>query len=365
MHRLLLKSHKGQRRLCLSSRPNRIRKLQPGDDLAVSKQLHSPLPLKGLPPNPRSAKVFQDEQNSKTNPPGADVDPPFDRLDSYVLVRMPTPPPAAAMLLSKDKEAHSSPPVPTLRHAPGRSNSHEPMRHRPESPRNHKELRKGGEDLMIEISRREEERVRMVHYIDKLVDRVSSMENEITALNTALTDTEHALHSIRQDLSASRAVVASEGSVDAQFLIKMMRDLNSSIDDFAFQLLQVVPEAALTRKVSRDGLENLGKAFEHSRKILTFVNLAYKHNVTVGDFIQPFIQYALCMRLMEVVFSPWVPGMPREKSDIFHGIYSLVHQKEAQVGIIVAPSLCISLTRSLGTKRALAGDHLLSRLARA
>jgi len=131
----------------------------------------------------------------------------------------------------------------------------------------------------------------------------------------------------------SRAVVASEGSVDAQFLIKMMRDLNSSIDDFAFQLLQVVPEAALTRKVSRDGLENLGKSFEHSRKILTFVNLAYKNNVTVGDFIQPFIQYALCMRLMEVVFSPWVPGMPREKSDIFHDIYTLVHQKEAQVGI--------------------------------
>jgi len=71
---------------------------------------------------------------------------------------MPTPPPAAAMLLSKDKEAHSSPPVPTLRQAPGRSNSHDSRRHRPDSPRNYKELRKGGEELIIEISRREEER---------------------------------------------------------------------------------------------------------------------------------------------------------------------------------------------------------------
>jgi len=170
----------------------------------------------------------------------------------------------------------------------------------------------------------------MVQYIDKLHDRISSMENEITALNTALTDTEHALHSIRQDLSASRAFVASEGSVDAQFLIKMMRDLNGSIDDFAFQLMQAIPEAALTRKVSRDGLEGLGKTFEHARKIMTFINQAYKSGVTIGDFIQPFVQYALCVRLMEVIFSPWVPGMPREKSDIFHGIYNLVHQREAQ-----------------------------------
>jgi len=182
----------------------------------------------------------------------------------------------------------------------------------------------------------------MVQYIDKLHERVSSMENEITALNTALTDTEHALHSIRQDLSASRAFVASEGSVDAQFLIKMMRDLNSSIDDFAFQLMQVIPEAALTRKVSRDGLEGLGKSFEHARKITTFINQAYKNSVTVGDFIQPFVQYALCMRLLEVIFSPWVPGMPREKSDVFHGIYNLVHQREAQVGTMIAPRVYIA-----------------------
>jgi hypothetical protein len=215
---------------------------------------------------------------------------------------------------------------------------------------------------VLELSRREEDRIRMLQYIDKLHDRISSMESEITALNTALSDTEHALHSTRQDLSASRAFVSSEGSVDGQLLIKMMRDLNGSIDDFAYQLLQVIPEASLTRKVSRDGLENLGKSFEHARKITTFINLAYKNSVTIGDFIQPFVQYALCVRLWEVVFSPWVPGMPREKSEIFHGIYSLVHQRESQVGI--KDSTLVRIANMLpGTKRPLAGDHLLSRLA--
>jgi len=170
----------------------------------------------------------------------------------------------------------------------------------------------------------------MLHHIEKLVERITSMESEITALNTVLSDTEHALHSTRQDLSASRAFVSSEGSVDAQFLIKMMRDLNGSIDDFAYQLLQIVPEPTLTKRVSRNGLEGLVKAFDHSRKILSFINLAYKHSVSVGDFIQPFVQFALCMHLSEVVFGPWVPGMPRETSEIFHNIYTLVHRKEAQ-----------------------------------
>jgi hypothetical protein len=299
--------------------------------------VHSPLPVKVLPPNPRSAKVFQDEQNPKTNSSGADAGTPQnDRTEAFVMVRMPTPP-MAAVHPSNDKECHPSVPALPPRQVLPRSGSVELVRQRPDSPRNHKEQRRGGEDLLIEISRREEEKSRMLQYIDRLHERLTSMESEVTALNTALSDTEHALHSTRQDLSASRAFVASEGGVDAQFLIKMMRDLNSSIDEFAFQLMQVIPETALIRKLPRDGMENLMKSFEHSRKINTFLHLAYNNRVTVGDFIQPFVQYALCMRLMEVVFSPWVPGMPREKSEIFHGIYGLVNQRESQVGIKVMP----------------------------
>ena len=271
--------------------------------------------------------MSQDEQSSQTNSSGAD--PELRQLD-YVMV---TPPPAV-LPPPKVKDAPTSSPVPTPRQARARSNSTEPVRARPGSPQNHKEQqRRSIEDLFSEIAGREEERTRMLHHIDKLHERITSMESEISALNTVLSDTEHALHSTRQDLSASRAFVSSEGSVDAQFLIKMMRDLNSSIDDFAYQLLQVVPEATLTRKVSRAGLEGLVKAFEHSRKILSFINLAYKNSVSVGDFIQPFVQFALCMHLSELVFTPWVPGMPRETSQIFHDIYTLVHRKEAQVGV--------------------------------
>jgi len=326
-----------QRRLSLLSPQKRNRKLQAGIDPATSKQLHSPLPVKGLPPNPKPANASQDEQNSQTNSSAPDADLPVYGLEGYVMVGLPTPPPPVVPA-PKGKELPTSPPVPTPRMIPIRSNSNEPTRHRPNSPRNPKDQRRTGEELVLELSRREEERARMVQYIEKVHERMTSMEGEITALNTALSDTEHALHSTRQDLSASRAFVSSEGSVDGQLLIKMMRDLNGSIDDFAYQLLQVIPEASLTRKVSRSGLETLGKSFEHARKITTFISLAYKNSVTIGDFIQPLVQYALCMRLYEVIFTPWVPGMPREKSEIFHNIYTLVHQREAQVSITIVVS---------------------------
>ena len=76
----------------------------------------------------------------------------------------------------------------------------------------------------------------MVQCIDKLHDRIPSMGNGITVLNTVLSDTKHALYSTRQDLGASRAFIASEWRVDVRFLWKM-RDLNGSIDSFAYQLL--------------------------------------------------------------------------------------------------------------------------------
>lgn len=49
----------------------------------------------------------------------------------------------------------------------------------------------------------------MVQYIDKLHDWIPSMENGIKVLNTALSDTEHAIYPTRRDLSACHAFIAS------------------------------------------------------------------------------------------------------------------------------------------------------------
>lgn len=50
-------------------------------------------------------------------------------------------------------------------------------------------------------------------------------------------------------------------------------------------------------------LGTLGKSFEHARNVMTFINPACGNDATIGDFIQPFVQYALCMRLLDV-FAP-------------------------------------------------------------
>ena len=331
MLKQLLKSHGGlQGCLFLLSTH---RKLQARVGLARSKQLHSTLTEKELPPIPKSANAFQDEQNSQTNSSGANVEVSWY---DYVIVTQPPPPPVVPSPNGRDLPSSSL--VPTPRQVPDRSTSNEPV----------------VEDRVLEISHREEERIQMREYIGKLHERIGSMKSEIAALNTSLCETESTLHSTlqdlhstrqdlhstrqdlhstRQDLIASRILVASEGSVGAQFLIKMTRDLNGSIDKFAYEFLQSIPEATLTRKVSRSGLEALVNSSDHARGIITFTNIAYQNRATVGDFIQLFVQYALCTRLIDVVFSLWVPGMPRDKSEMFHNIYNLVHQREAQVGI--------------------------------
>ena len=77
MQKLLLKRHRApQRRVLLlyPQKPNR--KLQASIDLARSKHLlHSPLPVKGLPPNPKGSTEFQHVQKSHINSFGTDTDP--------------------------------------------------------------------------------------------------------------------------------------------------------------------------------------------------------------------------------------------------------------------------------------------------
>ncbi|KIM24673.1 hypothetical protein M408DRAFT_17529 [Serendipita vermifera MAFF 305830] len=186
-------------------------------------------------------------------------------------------------------------------------------------------------EAVVEIQRRDEIMDQMRNYIDKLEQRIQSQDHEISALNTALADTEHKLDMTRQDLNASRAFVSSEGTGDAQHLITSIKSLNSAIDDFAFRLMQeILPEAATSRVVSKAGLEGMHKAYPIADRAASFINTSFKVHATIGDFVHPFICNALCIRVQELVFQPFVPGLDRERSEIFHDIYQLVHRNEPQ-----------------------------------
>jgi hypothetical protein len=93
---------------------------------------------------------------------------------------------------------------------------------------------------------------------------------------------------------------------------------------------EVLPEAATSRTVSRTGLEGLCKAYPSAAKLASFIQLAFKTQVTIGDFIHPFLCHSLCARLNDLVFAPFVPGLDKDRSQIFHEIYELVHQNEPQ-----------------------------------
>lgn len=118
--------------------PMRNRKLQAGLDVARPKQLHSPVPVKGLLLNPTCTNEFQNVQESHINCLGW-TEPPQSayqhRLHSQIL--------------------HHSSAVSIPHQTPARSNSNEPALHRTNSQRNHKDQeqqRRGGKDLVLELS---------------------------------------------------------------------------------------------------------------------------------------------------------------------------------------------------------------------
>jgi hypothetical protein len=197
-----------------------------------------------------------------------------------------------------------------------------------ENERLRKEEQRQRKDALLELQRRDE----ICHLmIEKLKERIQSQDKEISALNTALEDTEHKLDLTRQDLNASRALVSSEGIQDAQHLIRSLRELNSAVDDFAFRLVQdVLPEAAVSRSVTKVGLEGLGKTFQGASRINAFIKLAYARQALVEDFVHPFVCYVLCQRLMDLVFQPFFLGLDKETREVFQTIHSMVRSNAPQ-----------------------------------
>ncbi|PVF92518.1 hypothetical protein CPB86DRAFT_744206 [Serendipita vermifera] len=282
-----------------------------------------------LQPRPSSTSHDRSKQRPRSSSvdeaaPNSDIDPaliPITNADDFLIIERPLP--AHLRQEGTSQGGNSSKESPSLlsRLASNASGS----------------SKKGSDpktwppEALDELHRRELLFHQMKNYIDKLEERIQSQDQEISALNTALADAEHKLDLTRQDLNASRAFVSSEGTADAQHLIKSLREINSAVDDFAFRVMQeIIPDAATSKRVTKSGLEGLGKHFHGGYKINTFLNVAYNKEATVGDFVHPFLCYAMCNRLWELVFQPFVPGLDRQHTEIFEKIYALVHHNEPQ-----------------------------------
>ncbi|PVF97558.1 hypothetical protein CPB86DRAFT_419541 [Serendipita vermifera] len=148
-----------------------------------------------------------------------------------------------------------------------------------------------------------------------LVEEMSQLDTTSQRLQSEWEETEKQLAKHRELLNASRAFSSREGTIDAQGLLQPFNDLNSSIGDFAYQVLCSVNE------------EEGGKVVEEDTYILLFKELGgnvskemlkvlQPGQLTVMDVIDSLLQYAICTSLYNVIFEDFVPGLSKYQDDV-------------------------------------------------
>ncbi|KAG8829563.1 hypothetical protein FRC17_006389 [Serendipita sp. 399] len=169
--------------------------------------------------------------------------------------------------------------------------------------------------------------------------------------NEALKVTNQQLETTRRNLSAEldaqrikirEARVANEPSVDV--LIQDFKNLNASIDDFAFEVLRGLDEKAETRVLDETDFQSLFAIFRTKpddesdlsvdASIYPFLTKLQRINpelsLTPMDIVDPIIQYMLCHSLYHAVFLPFAPALTMEDSNALNDLYSKMKRSEPQ-----------------------------------
>jgi hypothetical protein len=141
------------------------------------------------------------------------------------------------------------------------------------------------------------------------------LEQTCQELRSQWEEAEKQLAKHRELLNASRAFSSREGTIDAQGLLQPFNDLNSSIGDFAYQVLCSVDEGQGGQAVEAETYKSLFRELggEVPEEILAVLQPG---QLTVMDVIDSLIQFAICSALHDSVFGQFVPGLNKYEEDI-------------------------------------------------
>lgn len=173
--------------------------------------------------------------------------------------------------------------------------------------------------------------------IRKCKDRIASLEqwnHNLELENRKQEDLgkqeAHNLEDQRRVLNASRAFTAKENTLDAQALIQPLGDLNSSISDFAFEVLRGLDEAADEQRIKPQHYMALRRRIQDP-SIETFLNeISRREEMTVMDIIDPLVRAMLCAHLWRGVFHPFLPGADEDLHTLFSTLYRRMLEDEGQ-----------------------------------
>jgi hypothetical protein len=135
------------------------------------------------------------------------------------------------------------------------------------------------------------------------------------------------LKAVAEDLSVIQSLAPGEATVEVDAILEEFKHLEESIGQLVDGiLLRMIPETLQQR--IRDGF--VGRHAAPSEDIESFLRHAssYYEDVPLGFPIQIVLHNALRVWMMKEIFQPFVPGLPKEESEVFKGIFDSIREAE-------------------------------------
>jgi hypothetical protein len=149
-------------------------------------------------------------------------------------------------------------------------------------------------------------------------ENIDSLSHKITHLRDELART-------RQELQESRSFVSTETSDDGKTLQDLAIDLNRQIDEFAFLVVDLIPQSLL---------EQPFQFSETQRTLATplqiFLSHAAEASKCFAEVVQYVVQHETCNFIAYHLLDRFIPGIDDTESDILHRVYAKIYLKNTQ-----------------------------------
>jgi hypothetical protein len=129
----------------------------------------------------------------------------------------------------------------------------------------------------------------------------------------------------RQELQASRSFVSTETSDDGKTLQALAIDLNRQIDEFAFLVVNLIPQSLLDQPFQ----------FSQAQRTLAmplqiFLSHAAEASKCFAEVVQYAVQHETCNFIAHYLLDLFIPGIDPTESHTLHEVYAKIYLKNTQ-----------------------------------
>ncbi|PVF93975.1 hypothetical protein CPB86DRAFT_71954 [Serendipita vermifera] len=183
------------------------------------------------------------------------------------------------------------------------------------------------EALLTGKIERREEKIKQLN--EERGQIIKSFQMQVDSLQKKIDRQEIELKTTKEDLLAIRKFAVVHNTRDAHSLIQSFKDLNTEVDDIAFNLSQFRSNL-LPKTLLLEQLRQLHRQFGEDPEMGRFMQFMLEKRGSPQDFIFLFIRILLCLQLLTDIFGRFNPSIDKVGDDLLRTIHSRMLESEPQ-----------------------------------